>query len=118
MVPAGEAATELSASAEADTLRERARELRTKAARPSASKPSPSVSEDQTEEKPPVEERVKPPPKATSAKAKTKRELVEAGDIVREVGVGEPSRARVGVRASTGVGGYPNSTSSSKQGRG
>ena len=97
---ATEAATERSVSTEPDTLRERARELRTKAARPSASKPSPSVSEEQIEEKPPVEKRVKPPPKATSAKAKTKRELVEAGDIVREAGVEETSRAREGERSS------------------
>ena len=97
---ATEAATERSVSAEPDTLRERARELRSKAARPSASKPSPSLSEEQVEEKPPVEERVKPPPKATSAKAKTKRELVEAGDIVREVGVEQTSRAREGEGSS------------------
>ena len=97
---ATEAATERSVSAEPDTLRERARELRSKAARPSASKPSPSLSEEQVEEKPPVEERVKPPPKATSAKAKTKRELVEAGDVVREVGVEQTSRAREGEGSS------------------
>ena len=34
--------------------------------------------------KPPVEKRVKPPPQATSAKAKTRREQVEASDIGRE----------------------------------
>ena len=81
---ATEEATEHSVSAEPETLRERARELRSKAPRPSASKPSPSVSEEQFEEKPPVEERVKPPPTATSAKAKVRKESSETGDIVRE----------------------------------
>ena len=97
---ATEAATERSASVEPENLRERARELRSRVARPTASKPSPSVSEEPVEERPPVEKRVKPPPKATSAKAKTKREPSEAGGIVREVGVGEPSRAREGETSS------------------
>ena len=98
---ATEAATERSASVEPENLRERARELRSRVARPTASKPSsPSVSEEPVEERPPAEKRVKPPPKATSAKAKTKREPSEAGGIVREVGVGEPSRAREGETSS------------------
>ena len=42
------------------------------------------ISEDPVEVKPPVEKRVKPPPQATSAKAKTRREQVEASDIGRE----------------------------------
>lgn len=77
-------ATEAATARSADTRRERARELRSKAARPTASKPSPSVSEDPPEERAPVEERVKPPPRATSAKAKTKKETDEAGDVGRE----------------------------------
>ena len=78
---ATEAATERSASVEPDSLRGRARELRSRSARPTASKPSPSVSEEPVEERPPVEKRVKPPPQATSAKAKTKKEPSETGDI-------------------------------------
>ena len=107
---ATEEATEHSVSAEPDTLRERARELRSKAPRPSASKPSPSVSEEQFEEKPPVEERVKPPPTATSAKAKVRKESSETGDIVREqsavgalkraIGRDTPSRHREGEGSS------------------
>ena len=107
---ATEEATEHSVSAEPETLRERARELRSKAPRPSASKPSPSVSEEQFEEKPPVEERVKPPPTATSAKAKVRKESSETGDIVREqsavgalkraIGRDTPSRHREGESSS------------------
>ena len=97
---ATEAATERSASVEPENIRERARELRSRAARPTASKPSPSVSEEPVEERPPVEKRVKPPPKATSAKAKTKKEPSEAGDIGRDVGVVEPSRTREGETSS------------------
>ena len=81
---ATEEATEHSASVEPESLRERARELRSRSARPTASKPSPSVSEEPVEERPPVEKRVKPPPQATSAKAKTKKEPNETGDIERE----------------------------------
>ena len=107
---ATEEATEHSVSAEPETLRERARELRSKAPRPSTSKPLPSVSEEQFEEKPPVEERVKPPPTATSAKAKVRKESSETGDIVREqsavgalkraIGRDTPSRHREGEGSS------------------
>ena len=107
---ATEEATEHSVSAEPDTLRERARELRSKAPRPSASKPSPSLSEEQFEGKPPVEERVKPPPTATSAKAKVRKESSEPGDIGREqsavgalkraIGRDTPSRQREGEGSS------------------
>ena len=81
---ATEEATEHSVSLEPESIQEKARELRSRSARPTASKPSPSISEDPVEERPPVEKRVKPPPQATSAKAKTRREQVEAGDIGRE----------------------------------
>ena len=91
---ATEEATEHSASVEPESLRERARELRSRSARPTASKPSPSVSEEPVEERPPVEKRVKPPPQATSAKAKTKKEPSETGDIERvESAVGALRRA-------------------------
>ena len=81
---ATEEATEHSVSLEPESIQEKARELRSRSARPTASKPSPSISEDPVEVKPPVEKRVKPPPQATSAKAKTRREQVEASDIGRE----------------------------------
>ena len=83
LAAATEPATE-ERSASVEDTRVRARKLRSKPARPTSSRPSPSVSEQ--EEKPPVEERVKPPPSATSAKAKTKKESSETGDIEREQG--------------------------------
>ena len=81
---ATEEATEHSVSAEPESIREKARELRSRSARPTTSKPSPSVSEEPVEERPPVEKRVKPPPQATSAKAKTRKEPSETGDVERE----------------------------------
>ena len=80
-------------SASVDDSRERARKLRSKQARPTASKPSPSVSE---QEEKPVEERVKPPPKATGAKARTKKGPSEPAGIERE----QSSRQREGEGSS------------------
>ena len=106
---ATEEATEHSASVEPESRREKARELRPRSARPTASKPSPSVSEEPVEERPPVEKRVKPPPQATSAKAKTRKESSEPGDVGRDksaVGalrraIGrDPSRQREGEGSS------------------
>ena len=99
---ATEEATEHSVSLEPESIQEKARELRSRSARPTASKPSPSISEDPVEVKLPVEKRVKPPPQATSAKVEASdigREESAVGALRRAIGR-DPSRQREGETSS------------------